>query len=80
MISHDVVLPFKNKGEPCGFNACPDKEFVFKPDKYCAVIIPLENLKNNLRVLVRAKLATIVKTKDVEAVVVPAKYTHRLFI
>ncbi len=78
--STEIILPFKNSGKPCGFNACKDKEFIFKPDKCSAVIIPLEILKKNLRLMVRAKTAKIVTAGTIEAVVVPKTQFNNLFI
>lgn len=76
----DYVFEFKRNGIPCGFAASTDREFIFKPDKYSAVIFPLENLKNNLRSMVKAKTAKIIKAGEVEAVVVPEKLFNDLFI
>ncbi len=76
----DLIFEFKRKGEPSGFNSSTEQEFIFKPDKYSAMIIPLEILKKNLRVMVKQGVAKIVKAGDVEAVVVPAAKFKELFI
>ena len=77
---NDLIFGFKKNGNPSGFAASTEKEYIFKPDKYSAVIIPLEILKKNLRVMVRSREAKIVKAGDVEAVVVPAEKFKALFI
>lgn len=76
----DLILPYKSFGKDCGFLACNERLFVFKPDKYSCATIRLENLKNNLRLMVRNKKARIVKTANVEAVVVPEKQIYNLFL
>jgi hypothetical protein len=76
----DIIFPFSKDGKPCGFNSWTEQEFIFKPDKYSACIIPLANLKNNLRLMVKDKRARIVKAGRVEAVVVPKEQFNNLFI
>lgn len=78
--SNEIIFRYKIMGIPCGFLACVDKEFIFKPDKYSAVIIPLETLKKNLRLMVKDKTAKIVNAGSVEAVVVPKQQFNNLFI
>jgi len=75
----DLIFEFKKDGKPCGFLACTDKEFIFKPDKYTAVIFPLEILKNNLRLMVKNKTAKLVSAGTIEAVVVPKDLLFSLF-
>jgi hypothetical protein len=76
----DLILVYKSFGKDCGFLACKDALFVFKPDKYSCATIRLENLKNNLRFMVRNKTARIVKAGATEAVVVPEKQFYNLFL
>lgn len=76
----DYIFEFKKDGKPCGFLACSEKDFMFKPDKYRLVIIPLEVLKKNLRSMVKAKRARIITAGIVEAVVVPEAEFLNLFI
>lgn len=76
----DFIFEFKRNGNPCGFLACAEQDFIFKPDKWSAVIIPLEVLKKNLRSMVKAKKARIITAGIVEAVVVPEAEFLNLFI
>lgn len=76
----DYIFEFKRDGKPCGFLACGGPEFIFKPNKWEAVIIPLEILKKNLRSMVKANKARIVTAGIVEAVVVPEAEFLNLFI
>ncbi len=55
-------------------------EFVFKPDKYSAAIIPVEILRKNLRVMVRNKTAQLIKLGTIETVSVPSNQLMNLFI
>lgn len=76
----DLIFEFKRGGNPSGFAKATGHEYIFKPDKYSACIIPLETLKQNLRSMVRNKVAKIIKAGEVEAVVVPAEQFKALFI
>lgn len=76
----NFIFEFERNGSPCGFNACTESEFIFKPDKYSACMIPLENLKNNLRLMVKSKQAKIITAGTVRAVVVPEQAFNNLFL
>lgn len=75
----DLVIPFKKKGVMIGFAASIEKDFVLKPSKCEAWILPLEKLKTNLRLLVKNKQARIIKAGDTEAVHVPKEHAMRIF-
>lgn len=74
-----VLFEYKRNGNDSGFMAPGLTEYVFKPDKYSAAIIPLEKLKKNLRVLVRTKKARLIKAGTIEAVAVPSNLIMNLF-
>lgn len=75
----EVVFPFRKDGVDCGFLAEPGPEFIFKPDRCSAAIIPLEKLKKNLRLLVKEKQARVIKAGSAEAVAVPRDIMWKLF-
>jgi len=76
----DLVIPFRKKGVLIGFAASQEKDFVVKPDRCSAWVLPLENLRNNLRMMIKNKQASIVKAGDTEAVYVPKIHAHRIFL
>lgn len=80
IVEDDLIFPYRVGGKDCGFLACKDKEFIFKPSKTTAATIPTETLKNNLRTLIKQKKAKVLRAGDVEAVAVPAALFKELFI
>ncbi len=77
---HDLVIPFRKKGQFIGFAASSDADFVIKPSKYEAWVLPLDNLKKNLRLMVKNKEAKMITAGDTEAVHVPKQYAHKIFL
>jgi len=77
---NDLIIPFKKKGQLIGFAASNEKDFVIKPDRLSAWILPLETLKKNLRLMVKNKQARMVTAGDTEAVVVPKEHSYRIFL
>lgn len=75
----DMIFEYRRNGEDSGFMAWKDKDYVFKPDRNSAVILPLEVLKKNLRLLVKQKKARLIKAGTVEAVAVPRELFDYLF-
>lgn len=76
----DLVIPFRKKGQFVGFAASAETDFVVKPDRLSAWILPLETLKKNLRLMVKNKQAKLITAGDTEAVHVPKEHSHRIFL
>ena len=77
---NDLVIPFRKKGVMIGFAASTDTDFVVKPSKYEAWVLPLETLKKNLRLMVKNKQAKMITAGDTEAVHVTKEHAHRIFL
>lgn len=75
----DLVMPFRKNGVMIGFAASNEKDFVLKPSKCEAWILPLEKLRNNLRLMVKNKQARIIKAGDTEAVHITKEHALRIF-
>jgi len=76
----DLVIPFRKKGQMIGFAASTEKDFVLKPSKCEAWVLPLETLKKNLRLMVKNKQAKLITAGDTEAVHVTKEHSHRIFL
>lgn len=80
MTDKDLIIPFRKAGKMIGFAASSDKDFVVKPSKYEAWVLPLETLKKNLRLMIKNKQAKMITAGDTEAVHVPKENAYRIFL
>lgn len=70
----EIVIEYRRNGKDCGFLTESGPEFIFKPDRYSAMVVPTEKFKSHLRNLIKEKKARVIRAGTTEAVGVRLSY------